>query len=176
MIATDHYTLTLFLLVYRVIFGAVKFLCSLYVTGAARLVFKGVVVPENSLLVRETISGPDNDTLMCVTDYTPCCTADTENGWYWEWKNELIPLSNNPFTMSRGDLVVRLHRSRTPVAEGIFWCRIRVATDTFQDLFVGIYGSNDPDGGDGESVKFTVKYDLSVGGILICSLLCEVNL
>ena len=113
--------------------------------------FKGVIVPEHSLVVRDAIGDSDNDTLMCVTDYTPCCNTDTVSGWYWDFQEELFPTSNSGITMSRGDKVVRLHRPGNPGDEGIFWCRIRVATNVFQELYVGVYGSTDPDG-DGESV------------------------
>ena len=112
--------------------------------------FNGVNVSENSLVVREAISNYYG-LLLCVTDYTPCCTGDTESCWYWNNSDVLIPLSNNGLTMSRGVQVVQLHRPGNPTAEGIFWCRIRVAADTFQNLYVGVYGSTDPNG-DGESV------------------------
>ena len=112
--------------------------------------FKDVNVPENSLVVREAIGNSNADTLMCVTDYTSCCTGDTENGWYWDnQENVQIPTSGNNIFMSQGDRVVRLHQMNNPTSEGIFWCRIRVAADTFQELYVGVYGSTDPDGGDG---------------------------
>ena len=144
--------------------------------------FKGVNVPENSLVVREAIGddsdGADNDTLMCVTDYTPCCTAENENGWYWDVINGRLPTSSGNFRMSRGNQVVRLHQPSNATGEGIFWCRIRVAADTFQDLYVGVYGStavNDPQG-NGESVNVTVKYYLSDFGILLCNLLIGGNL
>ena len=124
--------------------------------GAARLMFKGVNVPENSLVVRDAIGNLDDDTLMCVTDYTPCCSTDAESAWYWDFRNDPpIPTTSTGFRMSRGDQVVRVHRPGNAMGEGILWCRIRVTADTFQDLYVGMYGStadNDPDG-DGESVS-----------------------
>jgi len=42
--------------------------------------FKGVEVPEHTLVVREAIGTANSDTLMCVSDYSLCCT-NTENSW-----------------------------------------------------------------------------------------------
>ena len=139
--------------------------------GAARLMFRGVEVPENSLVVHDAIGnntdGPDNNTLMCVTDYTPCCTGDNVSGWYWDFRNSPpIPMSGSSLTMSQGNQVVHLRRPRTPSHEGIFWCRIQVTANTFQDLYVGVYGRNDSDGdGDGESVKCAAKCYMVVVGV-----------
>ncbi len=38
-------------------------------TGAARFVFKGVEVPEHSLVVCETMGAANADTLMCESDW-----------------------------------------------------------------------------------------------------------
>ena len=115
--------------------------------------FKGMEVPENSLVVRDAIGGSDTDTLMWVTDYTECCNTDTVSAWFIDHRNDQpIPTSGANIIMSRGDQVVRLHLTGSSNAEGIFWCRIRVAANTFQNLYVGIYGSTDPDG-DGECVS-----------------------
>ena len=127
-------------------------------TGAARLMFMGVSVPENSLVVRDAIGDSDNDTLMCVTDFTPCCSTDIISGWYWGFQDELIPTSNNDITMSRGDQVVRLHRPGNPGAEGIFRCTIQVAANTFQELYVGVYG--DELNNNGEYIPSLSKYHL----------------
>ena len=131
MIATDSYKLHT-----SIVFGSVsskhlvllKLLCSLYMTGAARLMFKGTNVPENSLVVRDAIGIPDANTLMCVTDYTPCfsnplsvdCTGTTK-----------IMCRFLPQTMvlqchEVRDQVVWLRRPGNSGAEGIFWCRIQV--------------------------------------------------
>ena len=116
-------------------------------TGAAWLTFKHREVPEHSVVVREAIGddsdGSDADTLMCVTDYTPCCYTDSASLWFWDFKNVMVPhssLDSNIF-MSRGDQVLHLNRQRTASAEGIFWCRIRDTASTFRELYVGVYGN-----------------------------------
>ena len=49
----------------------------------ARLMFKGVEVPEHSLVVREAIGTDNANTLKCVSDYRPCCT-NSDNLWRFD--------------------------------------------------------------------------------------------
>ncbi len=129
----------------------------------ARFMFKGVEVPEHSLVVRETVGTDNADTLMCVTDYTgPCCTA-TENGWFLDFDDppdsgspRVVNTGNGGFYQTRGGGVVRLHYNGGNI-EGIFLCEIRVSATELQTLYVGVYPSvNDNNGagvnGDGKSV------------------------
>ena len=118
--------------------------------------FKTVNVPENSLVVRDAIDQSNADTLMCVTDHASCCSNSNDGSWYFDFgTDQEVPITGNLY-MSRGNQVLRLHRlsTSTPGAEGIFWCRIRVGpgNDDFQTLYVGVYGSTDPNGDIGESV------------------------
>ncbi len=125
----------------------------------ARFMFNGVEVPEHSLVVRETVGSADADTLMCETDYSPCCT-DTENGWFFPFDN----LDGDPFpvpalagwSQTRLDTgVVRLEYTVGTV-EGIFYCQIRVSAAAgdlgLPTLYVGVYPSVTDGGGDGKSV------------------------
>ncbi len=123
--------------------------------------FKGVEVLEHSQIVRETIGTADGDTLMCESDYSPCCT-DTENGWFFDFDLDGSPRTvetSQAFGIyqSRADGVVRLHYNGGN-SEGIFFCRIRVSATELQTLYVGVYPSvddnNAPDAvnGDGKSV------------------------
>lgn len=102
-------------------------------SAAPRLMFKGVEVPEHSLVVREAIGEANTDTLMCVTDYRPCCANDTGSTWIYG--------NTVSHYMSRGDGVVRLHQ--TPDAAGIVACRIRItdgdSESAYQLLLVGVY-------------------------------------
>ena len=129
------------------------------------MIFKGVEVPENSLVVREAIGDSDNDTLMCVTDYTPCCNTDIISGWYWDFQDEVIPTSNNGITMSRGNQVVRLHRPGNPGAEGIFRCRIQDTSSTFRELYVGVYGDELNNNGESYFLVFKNTFRDLHGGI-----------
>ncbi len=124
----------------------------------ARFMFKGVEVPEHSLVVRETIGLANDDTLMCVTDYSPCC-ADPENAWFRDFETGAIvsTRTNAGVYQTRDTGVVRLHyNDGNP--DGIFYCRIRVSATELQTLYVGVYPSVDdhPNGvganGDGKSV------------------------
>ncbi len=119
--------------------------------------FKGVEVPEHSLVVRETIGSANADALMCVTDYSPCCT-DPENAWHRDFEpGGIISTSTSSgIYQTRDTGVVRMHyNDGNP--DGIFFCQIRVSASVIQTLYVGVYPSvNDNNGagvnGDGKSV------------------------
>lgn len=120
-------------------------------TGAAKLMFKGTEVPQHSLVSREAIGVDNADSLMCVSDYRPCCNG-SENRWIRDNGNGLGPMH-----VSRGKGFVRLHSSPEVFTEGIFSCEIRVAADHIQTLYTGIYPSQadvaasiDPTQGNGE--------------------------
>ncbi len=138
-------------------------------TGAARFMFKGVEVPEHSLVVRETVGSANDDTLMCESDYSPCCT-NTENGWFFDFDNPPGSGSGDPFPVNTGSGgwfqtrdtgVVRMHYNGGN-SEGIFLCRIRVSAAAgdlgLQTLYIGVYPSEDDNNapsavnGDGKSV------------------------
>ncbi len=108
-------------------------------SGAPRLVFQGVEVPEHSLVVREAIGTFNDGTLMCVTDYRPCCVADIRSTWMWP-SGRVVPYHPN----ARGIGVVRLHRNTLGASgKGIMMCRIRVSagdgSQNFKFLLVGVY-------------------------------------
>ncbi len=121
---------------------------------AARFMFKGIEVPEHSLVVRETIGTANADTLMCESDDSSCC-SNTYNAWFRDFNNGIVYTSTaDGVYQTRGDGVVILHyRGRNP--DGIFFCRIRASSET-QTLYIGVYPSvNDSNGegvnGDGKS-------------------------
>ncbi len=126
----------------------------------ARFMFKGIEVPERSLVVRETVGSANADTLMCESDYSDCC-ANTENFWHRDVDNNgaLFPVNTNTYNgwyQTRADGVVRLHWNGGTL-EGIFFCQIRVSATELQTLYVGVYPSvTDNKGagvnGDGKSV------------------------
>ncbi len=134
-------------------------------TGAARFMFKGVEVPEHSLVVRDEVgvsTVPDDVTLRCESDYSGCCT-DTENGWFFDY--DVNPPATGPRPVNTGSGnwhqtrdggVVRLHHTGSGTSEGIFLCVIRVSATELQTLYVGVYPSVDDGGadasGDGKSV------------------------
>ncbi len=119
--------------------------------GAARLMFRGVAVPEHSLVVREAIGQSNTDTLMCVSDYRPCCSKPRENRWVHPNGNTVRGRKNNLFRATRGSGVVRLHHSEGATGEGMFSCEIRVADDAIQTLYIGVYPSQPDEDTDGES-------------------------
>ncbi len=116
--------------------------------GAARLRFNGIEVPEHSLVVRETIGLASADTLMCESDYRPCCT-DPENAWFRDFNNGILSTSTSSGNyQTRDDGVVRYHyNGGNP--DGIFFCRIRVSATEIQTLYVGVYPSVNGNNGSG---------------------------
>ncbi len=134
--------------------------CLIHVfTGAARFMFKGVEVPEHSLVVRETVGSANDDTLMCESDYSDCCT-DTENGWFFDFDTDGSPravqTNYGGWYQTRANGVVRLHYNYG-TNEGIFFCWIRVSASVIQTLYIGVYPTvDDMDGGvpngDGKSM------------------------
>ncbi len=123
--------------------------------GAVRLTFKGVEVPEHSLVVRETVGSANADTLMCESDYSPCCTL-TENGWFFDFDTDGSPRPVNTgaggWYQTRDDGVVRLHYNGG-TSEGILFCRVRASATELQTLYVGVYPTvDDGVGGNGKSV------------------------
>ncbi len=126
-------------------------------TVGARFVFKGVEVPEHSLVVRETIGLASADTLMCETGYRPCCT-DPENAWFRDFKYGIVSTrTSSGVYQTRDDGVVRMHyQGGNP--DGIFFCQIRVSAGEVQTLYIGVYpNATDNSGsganGDGKSVN-----------------------
>ncbi len=98
--------------------------------------FKGVhvEVPEHSLVIRETIGADNADTLMCKSDYSPCC-ADPETGWSFDVGASVFVSSGGQHQI-RGDSAVRLHyNGGNP--DGTFFCRIRVSATELQTLLLG---------------------------------------
>ncbi len=128
----------------------------------ARFMFKGVEVPEHSLVVRDEVGSVNDDTLMCESTHSGCCT-NTENGWFFDFDNPPGSGIPRPVTtgaggwfQTRDDGVVRLHYN-SGTAEGIFFCEIRVSATDIQTLYVGVYPSMDDmsggvPNGDGKSV------------------------
>ncbi len=104
--------------------------------------FKGVEVPEHSLVVRETIGTADADTLTCESDYSPCCT-DTENGWFFDFgpPNQVHITMDFGIYQTRDVGIVRMHNDGRGGADGMFYCQIRVSGTELQTLYVGIYPS-----------------------------------
>ncbi len=127
----------------------------------ARFMFKGVEVPEHSLVVRETIGSANADTVMCESDYSPCCT-DPENAWFCDFEpGGIVSTSTSSGVYQTRDVgVVRMHYHGSN-SDGIFFCQIRVSASVIQTLYVGVYPSADDNGqpgggvganGDGKSV------------------------
>ncbi len=120
--------------------------------------FKGVEVPEHSLVVRETIGEPNADTLMCETDYRPCC-PDPENAWFRDFEpGGIISTSTSSgIYQTRDTGVVRMHY-RGGNTDVIFFCLMRDSASLIQTLYVGVYPNvgDHPNGagvnGDGKSV------------------------
>lgn len=122
--------------------------------------FRGILIPEHSQIVREAlVANTDNTgTLQCVSDFENCCT-DSENSWYFDFPSNDDPgrhvhLESAGFAIyqARDRGVVRLHFNSTggnTDSEGVFLCRIWVAAGSLQDLFVGIYPTVSDDRGQG---------------------------
>ncbi len=129
--------------------------------------FKGVEVPEHSLVVRETIGTANVDTLMCESDFSVCCT-DPENAWFRDFEPGGIvsTFTSSGVYQTRDGGVVRMHyQGGNP--DGIFFCEIRVSASVIQTLYVGVYPSvNDNNGGgvngNGKSVWIPSEIHLTV--------------
>lgn len=100
--------------------------------------FHGVVVPEHSLVVREAVGQNYQDTLMCLTDYRPCCTG-SENLWWYDIREPVPDYPPNYYT--RGDGIVQLYLDGTSLADGIQYCTIRAGEGDggIRTLYVGVY-------------------------------------
>ncbi len=125
----------------------------------ARFMFKGVEVPEHSLVVRDELGSVNDGTLMCESTRSGCCT-NTENGWFFDFDNPPgtpfpVNTGGGGWFQTRANGVVRLHYNGG-TNEGIFFCEIRVSANELQTLYIGVYPTVDDGGadagGDGKSV------------------------
>ena len=103
----------------------------------------------NSIVILEDI-GEGRDALLCITNYTACCSGHYtgENGSFlgnWFFPNGTrVPsetATSSNFYRSRGRVVVRLHRRRDG-EEGIYRCEIPDSMNVTQTIYIGVYSAS----------------------------------
>ena len=107
----------------------------------------GKTYQNNSCVSLEDI-GEGNDSLLCVTKYTACCTCDftgTLASWFFP-NGTKIPInetSGEPWDFYRTSSyrVVGLNRRRNGV-DGIYRCEIPDSMNVTQTIYIGVYTAN----------------------------------
>ena len=127
------------------------------------VVLRGIPYKNNSNVTLEDI-GEGLDALLCITNYTACCsshTGGTMGDWFFP-NGTRVPSSGNQwdFYRDRGQMVVRLHHRRGG-EEGIYRCEIPDAMNTKQTIYIGVYSANT-----GEWYMLKHNYRSKLGTIL----------
>ena len=115
-------------------------------------VLRGIPYKNNSNVILEDI-GEGDDALLCITNYTACCsshyTGENESflgNWFFP-NGTKVPSETAAsgdqwdFHRTRGQMVVRLHRRRGGV-EGIYRCEIPDAMNVYQTIYIGVYSAS----------------------------------
>ena len=117
--------------------------------------------------------GEDSNSLLCLTSNIHCCRRRDlwldyiitflhwyfPNGSYVEYMDYMY---SNSLYRNRGPSVVRLHRRHNAmIPNGIFHCNITNINGTFQNIYVGIYTS--------ENGKLELLHIMSCAKILYIS-------
>ena len=102
----------------------------------------------NNSIVNLNEIGHDNEALLCLTNYTDCCSGDSsaERLGHWYLPNSTIPVNARSvdFYRNRGLSAVRLHRHNdSTMLSGIFRCEIPDANRVNQTIYIGIYMQRD---------------------------------
>ena len=107
----------------------------------------GTTYQNNSCVTLEDI-GEGGDALLCMTNFTGCCSASyTGNkssfgNWYFP-NGTKVPSRGSQwdFDRTRGKMVVGLNRRRGGV-EGIYSCEIPDSMNVTQSIYIGVYTAN----------------------------------
>ena len=101
--------------------------------------FNGKTYQNNSLVTLED-TDEKSAFLLCITNFSACCTHNGSAVGNWYFPNgSRVPSTGAQwnFYRSRGDMVVRLHRKRGGV-DGIYHCVIPDSTN----IYIGVYNSS----------------------------------
>ena len=121
------------------------FIISLHV--GVYLSLSGRVIPNRGYVAISDIgTAGDNTALLCHTNCPPPPGSSTSVGEWFAPDGTTVHHANNTvpgFRRNRGRRVVRLYRNTVtgPPAEGIYYCRIKNDTNTWQIINVGLYNS-----------------------------------
>ena len=116
-------------------------------TGDVWFSLRGITYQNNSCVTLEDI-GEGVDALLCVTNFTACCSGLNTglNGtvlrnWFFPNGTKVpSPTNGSDFYRSRGEMVVRLHRKRGG-EDGIYRCEISDSMDVIQTIYIGVYSA-----------------------------------
>ena len=105
------------------------------------LLLNEVLIANNSQVLIDEIGEGDNEALLCLTDFHHFNDDNTSlevGNWYYPNKS-LVETRGDIIYISRGDEVVRLHRTKNVITPtGMFRCEIPDANGTFQNIFVDL--------------------------------------
>ena len=101
-----------------------------------RFEFRGIVLVNNSYILRSRIVEGDNDSLHCVTDNSDCC-SNGEGNWHNETGGEVQyrPDGDSTLYVTRGDGVVYLNRRRGG-SSGMWRCDIPDSNGVQQSIYI----------------------------------------
>ena len=102
-----------------------------------RFEIRGVVLVNNSYILRPNIGEGHNDSLHCVTDNSDCC-SNGEGNWYDETGGEVQQGSlgdSDRVYVTRGDGVVYLNR-RGGGSSGMWRCDISDSNGVQQSIYI----------------------------------------
>ena len=124
---------------------------SLASQGASGVWFslKGTTYQNNSIVTLEEI-GQGGDVLLCITNYTACCSSpemgNAIENWYFP-NGSRVPGSGSQssFFRSRGQMAISMHRRRGGV-EGIYRCVITDPINVNQTIYIGVYSASTQSG------------------------------
>ena len=103
-----------------------------------RFEFRGIVLVNNSYMLRSNIGEGHNASLYCVTDNSDCC-SNGEGNWYNETGGEVqqgsLGDSDRRVYVTRGDGVVYLNRRRGGTS-GMWRCDIPDSNGVQQSIYI----------------------------------------
>ncbi len=97
-------------------------------------------------IVSEDINGTlDSNSLICITDKTPCCASQANVTGYWFFPNDTIVSSNSSlgmFTTKRDDQTIKLNYGGREFISGVYRCQVPDRQNVLQSVYVGIYSNS----------------------------------
>ena len=103
------------------------------------LSLNGEVIPNHGYVEIGGIGSSNTDALLCHTD-----GSSSGGDWFAPAGTRVGGLGSTDvpgFDRNRDTMLVRLRRNSGTPKEGIYWCRVNDATETFQMEYVGLYNT-----------------------------------
>ena len=87
--------------------------------------------------------GEGDNSLLCLTNKSSCCSETSEGEWYGPYNMKILDNmdSNADFYTSRGPSLVRLNKVNDKPLSGVFHCKIPDAQGINQTIYIGIYSN-----------------------------------